>query len=97
MIRKEVLDKHGFYNEHFKFAEDLELWLRLIKKKVIFYNLPQRLLEYRIDNIALAREKKNYYFNFLARKKHAIQIYGTFLGYLNIIIFFFLVFFHRIL
>lgn len=39
MIRKSILDDVGFYNPHFKAAEDYELWLRISKKYPIA-NLP---------------------------------------------------------
>ncbi len=42
VIRKSVLDEVGGYNEHFRSAEDYELWLRIIQKHPIA-NLPEPL------------------------------------------------------
>lgn len=87
MIRKSILDKYGTYNEHFKYSEDLELWLRFIKNKVKFYNIPKLLTFYNIEKKKFIRNKENFLYNLLARKMHSKKIYGKFLGNLNIKIF----------
>ena len=47
MMRRSVIEAHGAYDPKFKFAEDLELWLRLINKDVQFANIDSVLVHYR--------------------------------------------------
>lgn len=50
IIRKSVLQKHQLkYNEEFKYAQDFELFSRLIKFTK-GYNLKEKLLKYRVKN-----------------------------------------------
>jgi glycosyltransferase involved in cell wall biosynthesis len=49
MFRKDVFDQVGGYNTDFRFAEDLDLWLRWINARHCFANLPQVLVRYRQD------------------------------------------------
>lgn len=52
-IRKDVLDKEGFYSEGFFKAQDYELVLRLSAKYPVA-NLPDRLLKWRLDQSSLS-------------------------------------------
>lgn len=45
MIRKEVFEKHGYYDPAVTWAEDADLWYR-IYDKVVFHNLQESLLYY---------------------------------------------------
>lgn len=47
MYRKHVVQQHGGYDASFRFAEDLDLWLRWINAGVVFANLPDLLVKYR--------------------------------------------------
>jgi glycosyltransferase involved in cell wall biosynthesis len=47
MFRREAYDRMGGYNPDFKFAEDLELWLRWINGGVRFANIQEYLIRYR--------------------------------------------------
>lgn len=47
IFKKELIEKIGDYNENFKFAQDYELWTRVIAKFKTA-NLPDCLLNYRI-------------------------------------------------
>ena len=47
MFRREAYDRMGGYNPEFKFAEDLELWLRWINGGVKFANIQKYLIRYR--------------------------------------------------
>ena len=49
MIKKEVFDKFGCYNESCITGQDKELWERLIKENVNFFYLKTILLHYRIN------------------------------------------------
>ncbi|NRT73686.1 glycosyltransferase [Clostridium beijerinckii] len=74
IVRKQVFDLYGLYNEEYKYCEDLELWLRLLKNGVKIKNIPQRLLNYRKDISSKTYQTKNEY---------AIDIIKMRLGILN--------------
>ena len=48
MFRKSIFKEHGMYDIKFNRAEDYELWRRLFKKNVIFSNLSEPLVSYRV-------------------------------------------------
>lgn len=47
MFRRTLVEQHGGYDAGFRFAEDLDLWLRWLNAGVRFANLPQVLVRYR--------------------------------------------------
>ena len=61
MYKKSIIINCGGYSENLKgHAEDLYLWIQLIKKGYIFKNLPDCLIIYRILNSSLSHNfKKN--------------------------------------
>lgn len=65
MYRKEAIERHGGYNPDFRFAEDLDLWLRWMNAGLRFANLPQVLVKYRQDNTR--RDQRHWRFNLRAR------------------------------
>lgn len=65
MMRKAVLERFGTYNPDFRFAEDLDLWLRLLNQGVRFANLPDVLVRYRQQSTA--RNSLHWQFNVKAR------------------------------
>lgn len=65
MFRKEAIERHGGYNPNFRFAEDLDLWLRWMNAGLRFANLPQVLVQYRQDN--MRRDQHHWRFNLRAR------------------------------
>lgn len=65
MYRKEAIEQHGGYNPDFRFAEDLDLWLRWMNAGLRFANLPQVLVQYRQDNTR--RDHRHWRFNLRAR------------------------------
>ena len=48
IVKKEVFDKYGWYNENFNLAEDYDLWLRFFSKKCEFGIYDGCLYHYRI-------------------------------------------------
>lgn len=69
MMRKEIISRElGPYRCDFRFSEDLELWLRLLKKGVRFANLPDVLVSYRQNSTY--RPTANWVFNARARRMH---------------------------
>lgn len=70
MIRKEALKMVNFYDEYFKFAQDRDLWFRILK----YYKLgivPEFLLKFRYSSqsISLQREIEQKIFCLKAIKK----------------------------
>lgn len=71
MMRKSIIERGFYYDEAFKKAEDLELWLRLIKNGYKISNISNTLLLYRVnDNLAWKRTKQHFRYNYTARKKN---------------------------
>lgn len=68
MMRKSVLDRFGGYDPSFRFAEDLDLWLRLLNHGVRFSNLPEVLVRYRQQSTA--RNPQHWKFNLRARTRN---------------------------
>ncbi|MBT6052590.1 MAG: glycosyltransferase [Candidatus Scalindua sp.] len=58
MIRKEVLDSVGLYNESFYFVQDYELWGRVAKNFKVF-NLPEILLIRKVTRNSISQQRKN--------------------------------------
>jgi glycosyltransferase involved in cell wall biosynthesis len=56
MIRKEIFSKVGLYNESFRFAQDYELWTRVVSKFKTA-NLSEVLLKYRVLNESITKSK----------------------------------------
>lgn len=65
MAKRSVLLCVGGYDESFKYAEDLELWLRLLNKGFKFHNLDKDLILYRQSGTS--RSKSNWQYNIRAR------------------------------
>jgi hypothetical protein len=57
-----------------------------MSKNISLENLKEPLLFY--DKIHFMRNKKNFLYNYLSRKKYSIKLFGYFFGVLNIIIFY---------
>jgi glycosyltransferase involved in cell wall biosynthesis len=68
MAKRSVILSIGGYDPNFKFAEDLELWLRLLNAGAKFHNLADKLILYRQSKTS--RSKNNWYFNVKARCKN---------------------------
>ena len=59
MFRKNALEKAGFYNEKFIYAQDFELWQRMASYKFKFSNLNDKILYYRkISEEQTSKKKK---------------------------------------
>ncbi len=50
MMRKEVLSLGIKYRKNYIYAEDYKLWTELALKDVVFYNIAEPLVEYRLSN-----------------------------------------------
>lgn len=49
MMRRKVLDLGVKYKKSYIYAEDYKLWVELALKDVVFYNIPEPLVEYRLS------------------------------------------------
>lgn len=71
MFQKESILSIGGYNPDFKMAEDYELWLRALRRGLIFHNLQEPLLCYRIEKESFERRgRKVYLYDAKARWKN---------------------------
>lgn len=57
MMRRELVEKVGGYNEYFKVTQDYDLWLRLAEHGELA-NLPQVLYQFRFDEASVSRQKR---------------------------------------
>lgn len=76
MIRKNLLTIHSIkYNKAYRHAEDLKFWTELIKIGS-FYNVPERLLKYRItpDQISNKHSKSQYHMAQKIRHEYLLYI-----------------------
>lgn len=49
MMRKRAIQTVGLYNENLRYAQDYELWLRMLRQGYGFYVIPEFLYSYRIS------------------------------------------------
>lgn len=68
MMRKALIEQYGGYDSSFRFAEDLDLWLRMVNRGVRFANLPDVLVRYRQQHTS--RNPNHWKFNLRARKRN---------------------------
>jgi glycosyltransferase involved in cell wall biosynthesis len=69
ILRRELFEKYGYYDESFTYSEDFELWLRLIKGGCEFHNLQESLLVYSASK-GLARNKTHWLHYYRARVRY---------------------------
>lgn len=50
MMRKELVEKGFYYDAGLKMSEDLDLWLRVLNAGYRIANIPDTVLDYRVDN-----------------------------------------------
>lgn len=54
MMRRSVIYKYNLYNQLYLYAEDYELWCRLLRKEIQIANIPKILLFYRVSNVHIS-------------------------------------------
>lgn len=69
MLRRSVIEKFGSYDPTFRKAEDYELWLRFLSSGVIFANLADPLVLYRLAT-GSKRGREQWRFNLRAKFRH---------------------------
>jgi len=84
LYRKSAVEKVGGYNADMRNAEDLDLWLRMIKAGCIFYNIPKVLTYYRENPL---RSQSHWEYNLKTRLQNR-YIFGGFKDWLSIIVLF---------
>lgn len=60
MFRKSVISKIGYYNEKFRTTQDYDLWFRAMAAGLKFHNLPEYLLQYRVDDTYMNKKSWKY-------------------------------------
>jgi GT2 family glycosyltransferase len=68
IFKKTVFDRVGGYDESFKFAEDIDFWLRCINSGARFSNLNLPIVSYRQNDTI--RDKQHYKYFLKARLKN---------------------------
>jgi len=68
IYRRSTVLEAGGYDPSFKYAEDLDLWLRLINRGAIFANVNSTLVQYRQGSAI--RNSKHWRYNLSARRKN---------------------------
>jgi len=72
MYKKEIIKKVGYYNDNYRYAEDIDLWLRLLSSGAKFQNLNTPLIKYRQDS---AVRNKDHYKYFLKARINNFKLY----------------------
>ena len=89
VIRQKDFEEIGLFNEEYKKAEDLELWLRFLSGNKKMYNIQKKLVFYRTpqdENEKRGREHyKNYFF---ALKKHGNNIWPLYQRIISLTMFY---------
>lgn len=81
MIRKNIFDKYGKYDQNFRYSQDYELWCRLILKyKLKAVNLRDKLL---IRNTSSNNIKRRFNKKFIQQRINSIKIQIKYLKYTN--------------
>lgn len=81
MMRRDLVEKVGGYNEYFSVTQDYDLWLRLAEHGELA-NLPQALYQFRFDGASVSRQKRSLQLAYrrfaweLARRRRAGQPEG---------------------
>ncbi len=68
IYRRSMVLEAGGYDPSFEYAEDLDLWLRLINRGAIFSNMNSTLVQYRQSSVI--RDSKHWKYNLSARIKN---------------------------
>ncbi|WP_163407800.1 glycosyltransferase [Flavobacterium ajazii] len=63
MFKKHLVSNYGGYDESFKYAEDIELWLRWLNNGVRFSNLAVPLIKYRQNDFIRNTKHYRYFLN----------------------------------
>lgn len=58
MIREEIFDDVGYYNEKYYVAQDYDLWIRISREYQVM-NLPKVLLKYRMHKLSLTKHRSH--------------------------------------
>ena len=78
IMRRDLLEKVGGYNDYFSVTQDYDLWLRLAEHGELA-NLPHALYQFRFDGASVSRQKRSLQLAYrrlawdLARKRRAGQ------------------------
>ncbi len=63
MFKRSSLQRLGFYNVKYTTSQDLELWLRAAGAGLKFYNIPEYLFKYRMDEDFVERKSFKFRWN----------------------------------
>ena len=85
VIKKEVFDRVGFFDERIKYAEDSDMWFRIIATyPVVFYDRYMVFYLYDAENRAMNRVRKlEYFLPYFVSKYKAFQHNHIFYQWIN--------------
>jgi glycosyltransferase involved in cell wall biosynthesis len=88
MFKKSVVEKAGYYDEAYKYAQDYDLWLRLLSGGSRICNIPRRLQRLRRSGheITATRRRQHLECVIRIRVKH-LKYFGRNISYLRMLIF----------
>ncbi len=69
MFKRKLVEAGNSYDQNFRYCEDLELWLRLLRKGYKFANIERSLIYYREDR-DYERGRDNWIYNWKARRQN---------------------------
>lgn len=79
--KKKIFKKENFYNENFKKCQDIELWMRLREKKIIFSNLKACLISYRVSKEI---DLLTIFYDFKASLKYFLNLRNFYIPFLRL-------------
>jgi glycosyltransferase involved in cell wall biosynthesis len=91
VIRTEIALFH-LYDTSYRTSQDWDLWIRLYKNKIKFYNLPEKLIDYRVSSDYLAKKSYRYRFNELKIKLNHFFSFNIFKSLIGVLLTIFLIF-----
>ncbi|MBN2531986.1 MAG: glycosyltransferase [Spirochaetales bacterium] len=91
MFRKSIISRIGYYNERFRTTQDYDLWFRAAAAGLKFHNLPEYLLQYRVDDNYMKKKAwkyrwTEYRIRISGYKKIKLPIYKWVYGFIPIIL-----------
>ncbi len=72
LIKAEVLDEVGGYDEKLERVQDYDLWIRIIKKGFVLENMKEKLTSFRVhENQGKTKNsKKSFWYSFVVRSRY---------------------------
>ena len=95
MIKSDVIEEVGFYDEKLERVQDYDLWIRMIKEGFVLENMEEKLTSFRVHQNQGKNKnaKKSFYYSFIVRGRYlfsqeffSLKGFMIWLGYIPMII-----------